>query len=161
MKIKYIVIAVLLITLSAIVNMNAQSVVLDIIRWDNTEKKVELNLLNKLTFTADDLILNYQAGAVENVTKSEIRKLVFGNSTGTNAPAVQQNIQVFPNPAHELISVKNLPEKLCQVNIYSITGTQVLSVQLNSVNQQINIGELPKGLYFLKANNQATKFTKQ
>ncbi len=141
--------------------LKSQSTIIDVIRWDNSEKKVELSALNKLTFTTDHLVFNYLNGVVENLPKSEIRKLVFGTSTAVNPLVSQSAIQVYPNPTYEFIRIKNIPDARCRVVVYSITGSQVLNIQLNSPTQQIDVSALPRGLYYLKANNQVAKFTKQ
>ncbi len=161
MKLKLFFIVIFCLTGTFFNHLMSQSSIINIIRWDNTEKKVEMDMLNKLTFTADDLVLNYQAGSVENIAKADIRKVVFGTTTGVKPVNSQNSMQVYPNPAREFIAIKNIPDTQLQVTVYSITGSQVLNTQLSSANQLINVSNLPKGLYFLKANNQVTKFTKQ
>ena len=161
MKLRLFIIVIICLTGMFFNQLKSQSAIINIIRWDNSEKRVEMDALNKLTFTADDLVLNYQAGLVENIAKAEIRKVVFGTSTGVKTVNSQNTMQVYPNPTREFITIKNIPDAQFQVVVYSITGSQVLNIQLNTSNQQINVSNLPKGLYYLKANNQVTKFTKQ
>jgi hypothetical protein len=161
MKLKLFIFVIICLNGMFLNELKSQSAIINIIRWDNSEKKVEMDALRKLTFTADDLVLNYQAGLVENIAKAEIRKVVFGTSTSVKPLNLLNTIQVYPNPTREFITIKNIPDTPLQVVVYSITGSQVLNVQMNSSNQQINVSNLPNGLYYLKVNNQVIKFTKQ
>jgi len=151
---------ILFLSVFFIFQLKAQTIMFDIIKWDSSEKKIDLSTLNKITFTSSDLILNYQAGTAENVAKSDIRKLVFSSTTGVNQINAVKTLQVYPNPAYEFIQVKNIPDASYIATIYSITGSQVLSIRIYTISQQIDISSLSKGLYFLKINNQITKFTK-
>lgn len=138
----------------------AQNTYLEIVKTDNSQKKVALSILNKLTFTSSDLILNYSAGQDESVPKSEIRKIVFSTTTGAQN-TFNGNFQALPNPAKNFIILRNLPEGAYNVNIYSITGSQIFSIKTTSIFNSIDISTLKTGIYILKANNYVTKFTKE
>jgi hypothetical protein len=63
--------------------------------------------------------------------------------------------RIYPNPSQDRkITVQtklNVPYRL---NIYSVEGTFVKSVEMNgSEYQQIDLGDLQKGMYFLKINS--------
>ncbi len=139
----------------------AQNKWLEILKTDNTQIKVDLDNLNKLTFSATDLILNYSAGENESVSRSDIKKMVFGTSTGVQNVTVKSNFQVFPNPANDFIQLRNIPEGDYMVSIYSITGAQIFTVKTISISNLIDISSLKRGMYIIKANNFVTKFTKE
>jgi len=152
--------------LSVILGMNimpvkSQTVFLDIKKWDGADKKIELSALNKITFSNTDLILNYLAGTNENVATSSIQSLVFSTTTGFNKILEdKKTLLIYPNPSNDFISLKNVPETEVNITIYTVSGNQIMSFHNYSANELINISHLNKGIYIIKVNNQALKFTK-
>lgn len=139
----------------------SQTVFLDIKKWGSDNQKIELKALNIITFSNNDLILNYHAGTIENVATSAIQSIVFGKTTGINSHNTDKNsVMVYPNPSMDFISIKNTPDTEVNITIYSISGIQIMSLLGYSVNEPINISHLNKGIYILKVNNKTLKFTK-
>jgi len=139
----------------------AQSTILEIQKWDNNNKKIDLNSFRKITFSNNDLVLNYLTKAPESIAKSDIRKLFFSEATGIKSIATDTKlITVYPNPANDFITIKNIPEGRSLVSIYSITGSKITSLYVSG-DEQINVSNLSKGLYLMKVNNQVSKFIKQ
>lgn len=73
----------------------------------------------------------------------------------TETPA----FSILPNPATTHISIKgfNGPE----IQIFDMTGRQVLSQPTTTGTTVVNISSLPRGVYFLKAGSQTSKLIKQ
>jgi len=138
----------------------SQTVFLDIKNLDGSDKKIELSALNKITFSNSDLILNYLVGTNENIVTSSIRKIVFSTSTGINDIQGDHNLFIYPNPSSDFISIKNQPEGETNILIYSIAGTQIMRIQHYPGNEPIDISRLTRGIYIIKVNNKALKFTK-
>ena len=137
----------------------AQSVSLEINKTDNSQQKVALNSLNKLTFSGSDLVLNYNSGSLENIAMADIRKMNFGVISGVvNVSDDINAISVYPSPATTWIKIKNLPAGNNHVNIYTVSGVLVLSSALQS--ETIDVSGLNRGIYLLKVNNQVLKFSK-
>ncbi|WP_346986081.1 T9SS type A sorting domain-containing protein [Chryseobacterium sp. POE27] len=68
--------------------------------------------------------------------------------------------KIYPNPASEFIKVSGL-KKNEKYTIFSVSGEKI-SEGLVSVNEQINIQHLNKGLFLLKLENgQVSKFIKK
>jgi photosystem II stability/assembly factor-like uncharacterized protein len=65
-----------------------------------------------------------------------------------------KNIELYPNPASNIINVKNNSK---EIFIYNISG----KLMLKTSNSKINISDLPCGVYILKTNNRAIKFVKK
>lgn len=72
----------------------------------------------------------------------------------------EPNISVFPNPASSFFRIE-ASEPIDNVSIFSINGTLLHRVQLNSTNQTISIN-LPTGLYLVKVSmsNGSSHFKK-
>ncbi|WP_243349171.1 T9SS type A sorting domain-containing protein [Parabacteroides sp. FAFU027] len=142
------------------ISMQAQTL-LNIKKFDGTDKFLNLTTLGKITFSDVNLILNYSVGNDEPVTLSSVKKIVFTQAAGvTQIMADRKAIRIYPNPATTYIELKNTPEGELNVAVYSVAGSLVLNLQLDSDSRQINVSGLPKGLYLIKVNNQVAKFSK-
>ena len=64
-------------------------------------------------------------------------------------------INVFPNPSSDFIYIDNPKQRL--VIIYNSLG----KIEFSSKNEKIDIQKLSPGLYFLKNENQFSKFIKK
>lgn len=61
-----------------------------------------------------------------------------------------KSIQVFPNPVENFVNIK-AEDKILEVSIYDITGRKQKVIKgNNSENLQINLMELPKGIFLMK-----------
>lgn len=68
------------------------------------------------------------------------------------------NIAIYPNPAHDFIRVETCHGASVQcVEIYNVSGQKVLS----STSTEINIGELPEGVYFVAVFTDNQKFVEK
>jgi hypothetical protein len=144
-----------------VLNVQSQSVSLEIKNRDGSEKNIDINGLRKITFGNGIVILNYRSGSMENVVTSSIQKMVFASFTGFNDHLTDAETPVvYPNPAKEFISIKNIPGNSTKIIIYSITGSQMIQLQLYASNEMIDISHLSRGIYIIKVNNKALKFTK-
>ena len=66
-------------------------------------------------------------------------------------------VRVYPNPAKDFISI-NSDEN---VEIFSLNGMKVYTNSNYKKDEKINLSQFEKGIYFVKTNNQTTKFIKQ
>lgn len=162
MKIKFTFALLLLALLGVgVMNVQSQTVSLDIKKWDSSDKSIDLNNLRKITFGGGNLILSYHVGSDENIVTSSIRNMVFTSITGINDLKTDaKSMLVYPNPGVDFISLKNVPTGDLNLVIYSICGNQIINLQHYTNDNQINISRLTKGIYIIKVNNQALKFTK-
>ena len=144
-----------------VTKVQSQTVSLDIKNRDGSEKNIDVNSLRKITFANGMLILNYRIGSVENIVTSSIQKLVFTSFTGFNDLQVEpKTMIVFPNPTKKFISLKNIPDGNVKIVIFSISGSAMLTLQHYTNDEMIDISQLTRGIYIIKVNNQALKFTK-
>ena len=71
--------------------------------------------------------------------------------------STSNSIRVYPNPATDFISI-NSDEN---VEIFSLNGMKVYTNSNYKKDEKINLSQFEKGIYFVKTNNQTTKFIKQ
>jgi hypothetical protein len=61
------------------------------------------------------------------------------------------NVSVYPNPAQDVLFIELSGEtELTEIEIYSIGGQKLVKSSFNSNTYQVNVSELPKGMYLLK-----------
>lgn len=73
-------------------------------------------------------------------------------------PPSDNKISVYPNPAYDFILIN--VKQPTHYTISDIFGKTILKGIISSDNQQINIENLPDGMYFVNINNQIVKIIK-
>ncbi|MDX1479695.1 MAG: S8 family peptidase, partial [Saprospiraceae bacterium] len=74
-------------------------------------------------------------------------------------PAVEQ-LQVFPNPARDDISVRTTSGKPCSgLSLVSITGQVIRVIPKSACADFVSIAELPPGMYFLTGEHAGRAFS--
>lgn len=61
------------------------------------------------------------------------------------------DISIYPNPAINSININ--AEGLEQIDIFNCTGQLIHTIRTTLVNNEIDISELPAGMYFIQINN--------
>lgn len=70
------------------------------------------------------------------------------------------DFKVYPNPAHSFITVElQHPISVVNFKLIDLTGKQVLIQQLNTSYTQINVHELPKGIYFYELISEKERYS--
>jgi hypothetical protein len=82
------------------------------------------------------------------------------DSDKSEIPAAE--FQVFPNPAVDVLNIQS-SATLKTLALFDMQGKIVLQNEISNeaLTQQLNISNLPKGVYFLRVNNgQAQRIIK-
>ncbi len=135
-------------------------------------------LLNNNSFTPTTFSLNsiygttFNIGDINNDTKIDIVEFtnsstqVINNYLQVNCSTTNLNklnnyrdLNIFPNPSTGIFMLNN--ENQTEIIITDILGQSILTQTLQQGKNQINIGEQPSGIYFIKTNNQTFKIVKQ
>lgn len=131
---------------------------------DGKETAKALTSLKKVTFPDGNLLLTYTSGSTDSYSLTTISKLFFGDAaTGTDeltASESAEKLSVYPNPASDIINIKNAPEGTSLVKIYRMEGVMVLNEEVSAGSLTIDVSKLAKGFYLLTLNGQAFKFIK-
>lgn len=67
---------------------------------------------------------------------------------------VKQNLEIYPNPATDVVFIQNCDEKDAEYVIYNAMGQEV---KRGTTNHQISISDLNKGLYIIKIGGKSGK----
>jgi hypothetical protein len=82
---------------------------------------------------------------------------------GVNETTEDAAFAVYPNPTNGVLFVEtwraaSLPNQTATYRITNLMGQTVLSGNINAETQQIDIKELPSGMYFITVGGQTVKF---
>jgi hypothetical protein len=89
---------------------------------------------------------NSNSQMLENISKRQF--LDYGDISGLLE--VNGTTNIFPNPANNYINVLVKNDVKSTYEICDVTGKNILIGSLNSDVNQINVSDLPAGLYFIK-----------
>jgi hypothetical protein len=89
-------------------------------------------------------------------TATKTATLVIDNCVGLqsiNKNAIQ--ISVYPNPNNGVFVIDMNFEGNKTIEVYNISGQLILSKYINTLNQEINLIDYAKGIYYVKVSNGA------
>ncbi len=90
---------------------------------------------------------------------SDYTVAVAAGHVGIQDKGISHLITIFPNPAHQQITLIPSRELLADITIYNTLGTEMMNlahVSLNG-NYKLDISSLKTGLYFIHINSQETQ----
>ncbi|MBL7932138.1 MAG: T9SS type A sorting domain-containing protein [Bacteroidia bacterium] len=104
----------------------------------------------------------FSSTAQQHCTKGDssdaLIQITIPQTTQIYEAHIENNLQVYPNPTSDNLSITNQGEAV--VYIYSVSGALVKRTRISG-NGQLDISELPNGLYVLKLDSgEKTKITR-
>lgn len=121
--------------------------------------------IHKIVFDGDKVITVWENGQTNEYEFSSLQRIYFsepGSQTEAETQLAEDNVELYlyPNPVVETLTLKGLPAT-AQVCLLSADGKIVRDLECEGGMLQANVSDLPKGIYFLRANGKAVKFVKQ
>lgn len=135
-----------------------------IIKFNNGNENPEmLNSIQKLYFSGNNLMVDFYTGADDSYQLDDIRKLYFDSMVDVNDlnAGDNQGILLYPNPAGNHIFIKNIPDKVSFLSVYSMGGQLVMTRVVSSDEEIIDITHLNRGLYLVQMSGCTIKFIKK
>jgi hypothetical protein len=77
-----------------------------------------------------------------------------------NPIASTESFLIYPNPAQNKIFIDYKEEGFVNISLYSIDGKCMLE-KVNTMDKELNVGHLPKGVYLLKMQTKTDVLTKK
>jgi len=66
------------------------------------------------------------------------------------------SFSVGPNPSNGLVTVKMNSNRPAEILVYNLTGATVFSTKITTLETNIDLGSLPKGIYLFRVNSEGT-----
>jgi hypothetical protein len=110
----------------------------------NTTLNAAWNLKN---LSIVGFVINSTTGLVENASETVNINSVI---TGIDFTALEQNVNVYPNPTTGIITIEN--PSMADVTVYNIAGSEVAKAEKNA--KQIDLSAFPEGVYFVRFSSQ-------
>lgn len=121
--------------------------------WTDNDNSGALNgsLFNSLLVSAGTF--NFTYTILDSLCGSTFSTLTLQVEICTGIDEmISQDVNIYPNPASDLIYVNNLQKDACLV-ISDITGRRVFSAILSDANTVVNLSSLKSGIYQLILNS--------
>ncbi|MFM2285095.1 MAG: hypothetical protein RLZZ543_592, partial [Bacteroidota bacterium] len=79
--------------------------------------------------------------------------IVSPTVTAINTALQTEEVNVFPNPANDIVNIHTGTfSQPVKVEILNMLGAAVLKKTLHTSTSQLNVDELPRGIYYLRIN---------
>ena len=109
------------------------------------------------------VFVRWSDGTTENpkqvIVDEDIILAAFFEFTSVDENGMEA-VSLYPNPASDKLYLEGLEEE-CEISIYNVMGTKVKTTILQG-DSEINISDLPAGLYFVRIGNRhSLKFIKK
>lgn len=91
-------------------------------------------------------------------TISELKFYEEGTTASVISNELSQ-VSLYPSPADNQLSLKNISDKVDKIEIYNLLGKKLITNKIVSLNQTINTSNLANGIYLVKlsdVNNVST-----
>lgn len=108
------------------------------------------NLYVLLKITATNPATKTPNGTVEDNIYFEFDYKYTTATTGFLEAANTFNGNIFPNPANEVLNITRGEATPATLELVDLTGKVVASQHLTSTQEQLNVSNIPSGLYLLK-----------
>lgn len=118
-----------------------------------------LNGQNYSNIVIDELRITANGGfryvGLDAFTWVKDSNIVLGT---TENKVSKKEASIYPNPTNGPLSIKT--EKNSEIQVYSVDGKILKTLQAQKGENEISISELPKGVYFIKTATESTKVIK-
>lgn len=105
-----------------------------------------------LTFTTNAIA---GAGSGKDTLFIDDIEFIYKDHSGLSEYETRQHLlSVYPNPATDIITVSSPNLTNGEMKIYNIIGEQIMMHKLSSETSNINVSNLPKGIYMVRVTDQ-------
>ena len=139
-----------------------------IIEWQNTIGGAGNELGGRSISTSDGnyLTAGYSSSNISgDKTENSRGGLDYWILKHDSTLGVQENtfanvISIYPNPVKNTLHINSQDKTIDQINIYSVTGSRIMHLDLDSISPNVDVSSLASAVYFVQlysGNNVALK----
>lgn len=96
---------------------------------------------------------NYAVIITNGTTCKDTSDCVTVTPTGINENILANEVNLYPNPAQNTVSLTNLPKE-GSIKLINVLGTVVTEVKINAATMSIDLSNYNNGLYFLHISDK-------
>ena len=114
---------------------------------------IDPNLQSPRTVHAADLDNDGDLDILSAALSNQNRELVwYENLTilGVEGSELETNVTLYPNPVINTLQLNTQEKTIDQINIYTITGSNVLQLEVNTVSPTVDVSSLASGVYYIQ-----------
>ena len=152
----------------------SSNVNLQVLLVDSNQNLTYLNVKNG----NNTAIFYYDSRVTPNLTCIEVDNVTWSNSNWTWRDAnnffntnctvgleefiEKTNLSIYPNPTNNLVTIQldEIPKNVV-INIKDVLGKTLLQQKITSINTEINVNHLPKGIYYVELVDDSYKYAKK
>ncbi|WP_347373844.1 T9SS type A sorting domain-containing protein [Aequorivita sp. Q41] len=144
-----------------------------IIEWQNTIGGSEIDGITSVIQSSDGSYIlggnsssNISGDKTENSRGDQDYWIIKHASTlGLEKNTFNKAITLYPNPAKNTLQLNTQDNTINQVNIYTMMGSKVLQLDINTVSPTVDVSSLASGVYYVQVysgkNIALNKFIKE
>jgi len=80
---------------------------------------------------------------------------------GVDENAAAAAISVYPNPAKGKLIIESANHEISTIEFYNLVGERTYHSAIHSYKSEIDLSEMPKGIYFVKISSQNSNYTRR
>lgn len=137
------------------------SLFIDYLSGDDAE--IALNVIGRIEIKDEVFrLISIEGTELASCNLYEVKKISFGDNSETNIENNGFNIiAIFPNPTQDVLFINGL-ESNDKVRLFDLQGKLILtSIADVEGNLQMQVSQLPEGVYLLQVGVEIMKFIKQ
>lgn len=104
---------------------------------------------NKAAFIGKSAFINFAGLGWLDSQSEVVYKLVTDCSNLSTQETAKEKTKIYPIPFSSSVTI-SAPTNLKQIEIYSISGTKVLQKNINQNKVELNVNNLPAGVYIIR-----------
>ena len=113
-----------------------------------------------MTILNDELYIGGGFDTLDGIALNSIAK--YDDVTSVFEPLISENqIQIFPNPVSDNLTVTSASREKKQLNIYNTVGQVLFTGNFSSQKHSLNVSAFAKGIYFIEVRTEKTISTKK
>ena len=164
-----------MVSLTGLTNLNIVGTGLHI--WDNDQltslielENIDLNSITNLSIYLNNLLADCDAQNIcEYLSSPNAEVDIHDNAPGCNTPeeveaaclTIVEEIKtgngmtIIPNPSNDVITISSFAiTGNTLLSIFNVNGEKVIETHITDIETQIDISALPRGVYFVKLQNE-------
>lgn len=159
-----------LITIDPITDKEPTDAAFDIAATTDSGLELSYEITGPATVTGTTITLDGSEGTV-TLTVSQVGDVNHNSAAASQSfevvvilalnDGLSDGINIYPNPVSEVLKIETEQSINGTIRLYNIRGIEVLNSNFNSLQNQINVTSLPKGLYILTIQDEDSAMVKR